>query len=138
MKQAAIKPIYRSKAFVLGLIGFFGVLGVWVDSCRYRTAWDCQVIPKRVSTNFAMMQGTLGVGVFTASATSTDPAYWERKSFRSGFGPEMATIVKWDGDRGMMMIRVWKLVAMYLAYWSVLMTWRVWSYRRAARGPGPA
>lgn len=132
MKQGTPKPIYRSKAFLLGLIGFFGVLGVWVDSCRYATSWQSQVIPKRVATNFGMMQGTMGVGVHMADAA---PVYLSREPHAAGFGPELATTVSWTGDRAMMQIRVWKLVALYLAYWSVFMAWRAWSLQRAAKAP---
>lgn len=129
-QQGTTKPIYRSRVFLLGLIGFLGVLGVWVDSCRYATAWQSHIIPKRVATSFGMMQGTVGVGVHPADAT---PVYVRRERHGAGFGPELATMVSWSGDRAMMQIRVWKLVAMYLAYWSAVMAWRVWRYHRVAR-----
>ncbi len=130
MHAGPTKPIYRSRAFLLGLIGFFCVLGVWVDSCRYATNWQSQIIPKRVGTSFGMMQGTVGVVVHMADAT---PVSLSRERCVRGFGPELATTVSWTGDRAMMQIRVWKLVALYLAYWSVVMAWRAWRLHRAGR-----
>ena len=134
---AARKPFYRSLSFWLGIFGFLGMLFLWVDSCRNRTIAIRERRPGLLSAGLHIKDGTMEVEVWrTVSLSGAPTAYWERQRLDTDSGSELPMLLEWNGREGMFRIRIWRLVAMYLVAWFVIVGWRAWRYRRFPASPG--
>ncbi len=132
------KPFYRSLSFLLGLAGFLGILALWLDSCRHETTWYTPVVPGKLSLYSEMRYGSMGCAVWTGGRIPKGPGYLDRKPCEPDAGVESPTRLEWQGNIGTLAIRMWKLVALYLAAWLAVMGWRTFRYRQAAREPQAA